>query len=249
MSSASKPPLDVAPLMWLCAGAVLGLGSFLLALHGDSDWAAATAAACAICAIWLTYLVARSQSAQAESHHETVQGIRDAVDEMNSWLRQQKEQVSVTEYGIADDSDPEPAEDKDRPSYADQALEALNARGAKLERDDVVWKRKIPFPPRPGNHGWFVEAASGNASGRWYVRKARGLTTRKAMPRDFLDALEKEQGVDPQTIVLDFQLKEHGLASWYARTSDGKLWRVWRPARTWSAGINTELVEEELTSG
>ena len=65
------------------------------------------------------------------------------------------------------------------------------------------------------------------------------------MPREFLDTLEKEAPLDPRGIKLDFQLKEHGNAAWYARTYGGDLWKVWRASRNAAAGIQVEKVEQE----
>lgn len=124
------------------------------------------------------------------------------------------------------------------PSYAEEAVKALQERGAKLTFEDLRWRRKIPSQPMTGNHGWFVESNSAKDGERWFVRKARGLTVRKAMPRDFLEAWEKETGLAPSEIKLDFQLTDHGLAAWYARTYSDVLWKVSRSNRNASAGIS-----------
>ncbi|MFF0909138.1 hypothetical protein ACFWZW_00430 [Microbacterium enclense] len=134
----------------------------------------------------------------------------------------------------------------EQPPYAAEALSRLQRIGSSLTETTASWRQKVPDPPIRGNHGWFVESKHRASAERWYVRKGRYWNIRKAMPREFLDALEAQQGVDPRTIKLDFQLKEHGLASWYARTYDGSLWRVWRPNRNADLGVQTERVADDL---
>jgi hypothetical protein len=177
---------------------------------------------------------------------EAVGSIRELVEQSAEILRDLAERDSALDY---DPDVPEPAalatrlEDA-KPRYEQEAIAKLRAKHALLDYDNLRWQAKKPEPPQPGNHGWFVESPSLPNSGRWFVRKAKGMTARKAMPREFLRALETDQGVNPRTIALDYQIKGHALAAWYARTYEGSLYKVWRPNAAVDKSIRTERVEE-----
>lgn len=240
--------------------AILGLiaagATFLLALAPLSAWATAIGAAAAAFAIALTYIIARRQGQESATLATvvakvdgTVSGTQDAVRDVNellqtstSLIRQLAERDSAQEYE-PESVDDEPSQELARPSYEADAIAMLKTRGADLDFNRLEWKPKLPDPPLPGNHGWFVESPGGTA--RWFVRRARGMTVRKAMPRDFLDRLEAEQRVNPRTIALDFQLKQHGLAAWYARTYSGELYKVSRSNGVAGQPIRTERIEED----
>jgi len=201
----------------------------------------------------------------AEDTHVVVTGIRKLQEEAkvqqaellelqkqsSDLLREVAERASAQDYEpVLVEDEPTPSESESesaqpsaKPDWEEAAITRLKAKGADLDFGSLQWKRKMPKPPLPGNHGWFVESPGGNS--RWFLRKARGMTVRKAMPRDFLDQLEREQAVDPRTIALDYQLSQHGLAAWYARTYAGDLYRVTRPNRSPGQPIRTERVDEE----
>jgi len=172
--------------------------------------------------------------------------IRELVGQSTEILRELAERDSAQDYDavLLEPTDPVSTASEARPSYEEEAIEGLRAKRAQLDYENLRWQAKKPKPALPGNHGWFVESPESPNSGRWFVRKAKGMTVRKAMPREFLDALVREQQLDPQAIALDYQLKGHALAAWYARTYDGALYRVWRPNAAADKSIRTEKVED-----
>lgn len=234
------------PLILFIGGSLTGAVTAVMAVIDATALASLFGAITAILAIWLTYLIARGQGVESGQLRIVVEEMSESVRQMKALLLAGAERESAQEYGAPDEGEPEA--DGDRPDYSDAALERLQAQGASITNETAKWKRKTPQPPLPGNHGWFVESSDETKRGRWYVRNARGLTVRRAMPRDFLEELKKRENVDPRAIKLDFQLKEHGLTAWYARTYDGDLWKVWRPARGWDNGIKVERVDEELAA-
>lgn len=168
---------------------------------------------------------------------------RDSEQDYESDVEETSDESSFS----SDDDDPEGIRTEE-PSYAAEAISRLQNVGSSLTDATASWRQKIPDPPIRGNHGWFVKPKDPTVAERWYVRKGRYWNIRKAMPREFLDALEFQEGIDPRTIKLDFQLKEHGLASWYARTYDGSLWRVSKPNRNTELGVLTSRVDEDQQS-
>ncbi len=240
--------------------AVLGLvaaaATVVLAFALPGAWVAVLGAATAAFAIALTYIIARRQGQESatlagvvekvngtvDGTKETVQDVKDLLERSATLIRQIAERDSAQDYNpeLADD---EPSEGMVKPSYESDAIAKLRTNGADLDFDHLDWKAKLPDPLLPGNHGWFVESPGRTA--RWFVRRARGMTVRKAMPRDLLDKLEEEQAVNPRTIALDFQLKQHGLAAWYARTYSGELYKISRSYRVLGQPIRTEKIEEE----
>lgn len=191
-------------------------------------------AGAAIAAIVLTFTIALQQNA-------------DTAD-LNLILIKIEEQTAVRAYEsntppLSEDShvDAGNGELAKMPSYADEAIEALRERKAHLNFDNLRWRQKVPSEPMTGNHGWFVESNADGDGERWFVRKANGLTVRKAMPRNFLEALESQANLDPRDIKHDFQLSNHGLAAWYARTYSDVLWKVSRSNRNASAGVSVTL--------
>lgn len=211
-------------------------------------------------AIVLTFVIAHRQADETAELTATVVKIDSAVEQLGEandrlygLTLDIAERASAEGYGVADENaadeeltEEEVSDASNEPTYAAEALERLRAIGSKLTRETARWRQKIPEPAIRGNHGWFVESAAPAPSERWYVRKGRYWNVRKAMPREFLEALEKQRGVDPKTIKLDFQLKEHGLAAWYARTYDDNLWRVSRSNRNPELGIQTQLVSDDM---
>ncbi|WP_144671584.1 hypothetical protein [Arthrobacter sp. U41] len=220
------------PISLLVAGVFLGGASGVLALiPGMGSLPVILGAGAAIAAIVLTFTIAYQQNAD--------------TDNLRRILVKIEEQTATQDYGsstpsLPEDSDADTSQEEslELPSYAEEAVRALRERGAKLTLDDLRWRRKITPQPMTGNHGWFVESNSARDGERWFVRKARGLTVRKAMPRDFLEAWEEQTGLAPSEIKLDFQLTDHGLAAWYVRTYSDVLWKVSRSNRNASAGIN-----------
>jgi low affinity Fe/Cu permease len=223
------------PAVLLVVGVILGVLTGILALlPSTGTWPVVLGAGAAIAAIVLTFTIAVQQNA-------------DTAD-LNRILVAIEEQTAVRAYdpdtiALPDDA---PAagmngESVNAPSYADEAVKALRENKAHLNFDNLRWRQKVPSRPTTGNHGWFVESEPGGDSERWFVRKANGLTVRKAMPRNFLDALERQANLDPREIKHDFQLSNHGLAAWYARTYSGALWKVSRSNRNASAGITATL--------
>ncbi|WP_162621971.1 hypothetical protein [Microbacterium suaedae] len=227
------------PIFLLSLGVLAGTATAIVAFTGPNSATAALGAITAVIAIWLTFMIAGRQDAEAAVLKEIVQRSEEMIREI-------KEQSSEQDYegpaSEADDEDELPTP-TGGPSYRDEAIEALRAHHAPLDFDGLEWRAKEPLPALPGNHGWFVESPGLPSAGRWFVRKARGMTVRKAMPRDFLEALEQEAPIDPRRIKLDFQIKEHGLAAWYARTYGGELWKVWRANRNATAGVQVEKIE------
>ena len=159
-----------------------------------------------------------------------------------------KEQTSRKDYGVDGEMGVVSSESQStarKPSYEAEVIDALKNAGVDLKPEELQWDRKIPESGKPGNYGWFVRSSDKNSVARWFVRKANGISVRKAMPQDFLDALREREGISPKSIQNDFQVKNHGLASWYARTYSGKLYRVWRANRSGGKDIQIELVESE----
>ena len=265
MSDGHKPK---KPLLWptilLVTGSLLGLATAFTALVNLSPLAGMLGALTAAVAIVLTYVIAYRQAIESSELSDTVMKIDAAVSDLaeaNERLYQLTLRAAEKDSAQAYESDEELASDApvagaddeslaesddNEPPYASEALARLRSAGSTLTSANTSWKQKVPDPPLRGNHGWFVESNDPTITERWYVRKGRYWNIRKAMPREFLDALERQRGVDPRTIKLDFQLKQHGLASWYARTYDGSLWRVWRPNRNADLGVQTERVADDL---
>lgn len=270
MGKQDKPKRPLLwPTTWLTLGILLALGAAISSSLGYVVAAGALGGLTAAIAIVLTYVIAHRQAKEALELNSTVTKIDNAVSD----LAQANERIyqltlSVAERDSAQDyeSDEEDASDEnalvgddepptgqethgfEEPPYAAEALSRLRSVGSLLSQSTASWRQKVPDPPIRGNHGWFVESKDPAIEERWYVRKGRYWNIRKAMPREFLDALEAQQGINPRTIKLDFQLKEHGLASWYARTYDGSLWRVSKPNRNRNLGVQTMRVDEDLES-
>lgn len=182
----------------------------------------------------------KSANAAVQSINATVGEVQDLLERSAKLIVELAERESSRDYEVADEDSVDGDEPKDAiaPLYAKEAISALQAIGAKLDYKNLRWQQKRPVEQAPGNRGWFVESPGDNS--RWFVRKARGMTVRKAMPRDHLDRLAMD--LDPREIRHDFQLKEHGLAAWYARTYEGDLWRVGRSNRNPSDGIQATLM-------
>ena len=249
------------PIILLMSGAIVGAVTAVVAFTGPVAVVAALGAATAVIAIWLTFIIARRQDAEAGTLKNVVlqvrtavTGVDRAVERMHELLKQSSQMIremaerdSAHDYEdpVLESSVEAPAADASAPQYRDEAIAALRASGAPLNFDALEWRAKEPLPPRPGNYGWFVESPGSPSGGRWFVRKARGMTVRKAMPREFLNVLEKEAPLNPREIKLDYQIKEHGLAAWYARTYSGALWKVWLPNRDANGGVRIEKVEDE----
>lgn len=223
------------PVFLLTGGIICGSLSGVLALISHTGAAPIVLGAlAAIAAIVLTFTIALQQNA-------------DTAD-LNLILIKIEEQTAASAYGATTPELPEGSKvdagsggSAKMPSYADEAIKALHERKAHLNFDNLRWRQKVPVEPMTGNHGWFVESNSDGDGERWFVRKANGLTARKAMPRNFLEALETPANIDPREIKHDFQLSSHGLAAWYARTYSDVLWKVSRSNRNASAGISVTL--------
>lgn len=229
----------VPPVILLVAGALAGTATVIVAFTGPNALAVALGALTAVIALWLTFNIAHRQDKESKGLGEIVRQVHELVRDIAERDSAQDYEASPTTPAAQEtDTDPEV------PSYADEAIVALRAHGADLDFNHLVWRPKKPLPELPGNHGWFVESGGDAPGGRWFVRKARGMTVRKAMPREFLDALEQEAPLEPRAIKLDFQTKEHGLAAWYARTYDGALWKVWRSNRNATKGVQVEKVDD-----
>ncbi len=265
MSKGHKPKNPFRwPTIWLVTGSILGSATAITALADLGPAAGLLGALTATVAIVLTYVIAYRQAIDSSELSDTVTKIDTAVSDLaeaNERLYQltlsaaekdsaqayESDEELVPDAPVTGSDDESPIESNDNePPYAPEALARLRGAGSMLNRANASWKPKIPDPPIRGNHGWFVESTDPAITERWYVRKGRYWNIRKAMPREFLDALESERGVDPRRIKHDFQLKKHGLASWYARTYDGSLWRVWKPNRNADLGVQTEPVADAL---
>lgn len=235
------------PLFLLILGALTGVATAVMAFFDLDELVVAVASVTAVIAIGLTYIIARRQDAETDTLKGVVQQMHELLKQSSKMIRELTERESEQDYEepMVESNVDSASVDVSRPLYAEEAITALRSKGASLDFDALEWRAKEPMPPMPGNHGWFVESPGSPSGGRWFVRKARGMTVRKAMPREFLDALENNVPLDPRRIKLDYQIKEHGLAAWYARTYDGDLWKVWRPNRDSAAGVRVEKVEDE----
>lgn len=250
--------------IFLVLGLCSGIGAALTSYLGYVALAGILSGVTASIAIVLAFVIARKQAKESNALYTAVDTIDDGVNGLTTGVGELSEAneriyvltLSIAERDSAEDysaqvdevAEESASNDAEEPEYAEGAIDALRERGSSLTSESADWKKKIPEPPVRGNHGWFVEPKSGEPVERWYVRKARGWTIRKAMPRDFLNALERQEGVSPQTIKHDFQLKDHGLAAWYARTYSGDLWKVWISNRNREAGIQTERALEDSES-
>lgn len=252
MSNNSRAPKSL-PLALLIIGILAGIATVVVAIISDQTTLAVIfGALSAVAAIALTFIIARNQNADTGDLLLLVASSRDLGEKTNQVLEdvqrvllKVEEQTATRDYSqapqpVAEDSqnDEEDLEDSSaEPAYADEAVAQLRNRKANLNFENLIWRSKTTIPATRGNHGWFVESASGGGGERWFVRKANGLTVRKAMPREFLDMLEQKAPLDPREIKHDFQLTDHGLAAWYARTYSGDLWKVSKSNRNASAGI------------
>lgn len=252
------------PTIWLALGLALGVSASITALLGLGAVTGLLAGLTAAVAIVLTYVIAYRQAKESSALSKTVMKIDTAVSnltEANERLYQLTLSAAETDSAQAYETDEEETPDApaldvgngesespdgQEPPYAAEALSRLRSAGSSITPTSASWKQKVPDPPIRGNHGWFVESNDPEETERWYVRKGRYWTIRKAMPREYLEALGTKRGVKPQTVKLDFQLKDHGLASWYARTYDGDLWQVSKPNRNKDLGIQVVRVDENL---
>lgn len=219
------------PVFYLISGLIFTVAAIIFAC---ADLVAATticAVVIAAIALLLTFVIATNQNS------DTAQ--------ITKILLEVKEQRAQQEYGGEGVSEGIACESHSdfgtQPSYAREAIDALKSASARLDFGNLQWRQKIPSNGLKGNQGWFVETPDGEHDERWFVRKANGMTVRKAMPRELLDALEKFGQVGPREIQLDFQNDDHGLAAWYARTYAGDLWRVSRSNRN-RANINVTKI-------
>ncbi|MEV8183652.1 hypothetical protein [Specibacter sp. NPDC078692] len=256
----SKPSRgQTLPLVLLIVGVLLGLMTFVFAGNQSEPALVILGGLGAVTAIVLTFIIARNQNADTshlrhigEATHDLGEATNQVLEDVRRVLLRVEEQTANHDYGQSlqtsseesssvdvsfQEATDEPAH-ADMPSYAAEAIVMLQKRGANLTFENLLWRPKIPLPAMRGNHGWFVESKDGTNPERWFVRKAKGLTVRKAMPREFLDALETQAPLDLREIKHDFQLRDHGLAAWYARTYDNVLWKVSRSNRNASAGIS-----------
>lgn len=250
----SKPEKSRASVwILLVAGIALTLLTAIVAFD-QPEWIAVSAGALlALIGISLTFLVARRQDKETAEIQGAVKHIQRAVTNIHDLVLSLSEKDSEKDYlEPADESDEDvnaPIAEGDpnapRPRFEREAVEFLQSKGADLDFTNLKWRPKTPSQKTPGNHGWFVESPDSTSDERWFVRKARGMTVRKAMPRTFLEALKAQSGIDPRSIKLDFQIKPHGLAAWYARTYDNQLWKVWKSNRNPEAGIQVEKVAED----
>lgn len=216
------------PFFLLGAGVLLGFASGVLALFREmGSLPVLLGAGAAIAAIVLTFTIARQQNTDTEK-------LRELSETSKQLLIKVVEQTADKVYSPTAHEEDSSA----KPSYESEAINALREAGANLNFGSLRWRRKVPLQPMQGNHGWFVESNSVESGERWFVRKANGITVRKAMPREFLNALRDKAPLDPRDIKHDFQLTDHGLAAWYARTYSDVLWKVSKSNRNASAGIN-----------
>lgn len=256
MTTASSQTSEMVwPKIWLVSGLVGAAVTALTASMSLFVLAGVFGGLTSAIAIVLTFVIAHKQAIEADKLAEAVKKIDNAVSKLREanenllyLTRGMAERIADQIYGSAEgnaveDSAPDAAGE---PPYAAEALERLQTIGSTITSATASWRLKVPEPAIRGNHGWFVESKDPASTERWYVRKGRHWNMRKAMPRELLDALETQHGVNPRTIKLDFQLKEHGLASWYARTYGGDLWQVWKPNRNAELGVRTKRVSEDL---
>ncbi|MBD8139867.1 hypothetical protein IFT36_04825 [Frigoribacterium sp. CFBP 13605] len=249
---------------WLPAGLlVVGILLFVVTVVAIACKAAVAAlvfgASSAVVGIALTFVIAHNQNKQSNELSKVVTDTSEVVQNVEKVLIELREQASARVYVEPEDAGdaagaPDAADSDDAgidgteaptgPWWAPEALERLRAVGASLDETDLLWRKRTSIPPMRGNQGWFVESPSKPKAGRWFVRKAHGMDARKAMPREYLEALEAQGPLDPRQIRLDFQLKNHGLAAWYARTYDGDLWKVSRSNRSADGEIHAEKVNE-----
>lgn len=250
------------PLILLIIGIAAGAATIGVALiQRDAEWMVILGTLTAVAAIVLTFIIALNQNADTDDLRELVESSRALGEKTNqvlvdvhSVLLKVEEQTATRDYGQSAQSVSEDSLGEEEvpdgagaaPTYADEAIAQLRSQKANLDFDNLLWRPKTTVPPTRGNHGWFVESQFRGNGERWFVRKANGLTVRKAMPREFLEMLEAEAPLDPREIKHDFQLRDHGLAAWYARTYSGELWKVSRSNRNASAGISvTREISEE----
>lgn len=243
------------PPVLLVLGVALFVAAVVLALAPNAVVAVIVGAASALVGIILTYVIARDQDRQSDELSSVVSNTDAVVARVETVLLELREQASARDYIEADDvEDPEdslvaPSRDgeqaePDGPWWREEALERLRVLGAGLDENDLRWRKRTSIPRLGRNQGWFVESPGKPKAGRWFVRKANGMNARKAMPRDHLEALEQQASLDPREIQLDFQLKDHGLAAWYARTYSGDLWKVTRSNRSHPRELRAEKMEE-----
>lgn len=267
----AKPaPSNTWTWIFFTSGVLLGIASGVLAFiftSGASAVVAGTGAGAAVMAICLTFRIALNQNADTSDLRKLGKATHDlgghtntlgettnqVLIDIQSVLFKIEEQTANQAYDPIgetplDGQNPNTAQEdsSDKPSYADEVIETLQTRKANLDFNDLMWRRKTTDPATTGNHGWFVESSSRGESERWFVRKANGLTVRKAMPRHFLEALEEKADLDPRQIKHDFQLSNHGLAAWYARTYSDELWKVSRSNRNAQAGITVSREDSDV---
>lgn len=143
------------------------------------------------------------------------------------------ENVLAAQYKNNDDPVyPDPLDARLRPKAEDEFKHALQEAGAKLDMDNLLWRQKTAADGRPGNLGWFVETPSPKYTQRWFVRRAKNLTVRPAVPRDYLEAWESETGLDPTDIEVDYRENQgRGNHPWFVSTYDGDVWRLSKGGR------------------
>lgn len=148
----------------------------------------------------------RDYEPEAHAHYET-----EALPGANSI-------APATESPTLDTKSEEPT-----PQVKAEFRAALESAEAKLDLQQLEWQKKPTNALSSANAGWIV--SSPDSDERWFVRRANGITARRAMPKSYFSALENN-GIGLGQIRTEFQAKDHPLAAWYARTYSGNLWKV-----------------------
>lgn len=235
------------------AGSVFGvalvaaiLGSSM-AFAGVNDWAYLFATILGVLAIAITVYIAIIQAIESAKD-------REILEDLHRVERMQERSQAEFDYGAngalpAGDSSGEleaggGGQGRAMPDleFQEQARVVLRSKGAKLDLDNLQWLRKGPSTPTRGNHGWYVTSEGVNE--RWFLRRANGMTARRALPKDYLEAFVRETELTLDDIRLDFQEKDHGLAAWFVETYSGQTWKISRSNRSLASGFRVTRIED-----
>lgn len=248
MSNLGKPEEEDSPEInqegnsYLIAGIAFGvaLAAFIflaiLTWGTDDFWPVALSGILALAAIVVTLGIARQQSIDAKRDSNILENVHALMFDMAERRADRDYELEAPSHyhtgPIPEENSSAPTTDsRSTPTGPEEPAahvkaefrDALESKGAGLDLDQLEWWKKPANILSSPNPGWIV--SSPDSDERWFVRRANGITARRAMPKSYFSALANE-GLGLDQIRTEFQVKDHPLAAWYARTYSGQLWKI-----------------------